>query len=150
MSVERRFEELGQKARRVQEAVEQVRGCATVPGVRIEVGADGRITGLDVGNPQLAQAISEAHARALRHAGEQVGDLRRELADDPMVVSMTRRLLAEEVAAEAESHTPTAAPPGRELAAPLPEPEPFNEFEDPDYENPYALPPDVQRRYGLR
>ncbi|UFS95059.1 hypothetical protein [Nocardia huaxiensis] len=141
MSMERGLEEVARKARAVQEAIEQVRGYATVPGVRIEVTADGRITGLDIGHPQLAEAIAAAHARALRHASDQAADLRRELADDPTVALLTRRLLTEE----------TAPPPVSEPAPAAPrKPEPYDEFDDPDYENPYALPPDVQRRYGIR
>lgn len=144
MSVEGRFEEIGRKARRVQDAVDRVRGSATVAGVRIEVAADGRITALEMSDSVLAQAISSAHAQALAQAGAQVADLRRELAEDPTVASALRQFIAAEAEAPKQAvaqERSAQVPPRRDAAA--------EDWDDPDYENPYALPPDVRRRFGL-
>ncbi|NNH73522.1 YbaB/EbfC family nucleoid-associated protein [Nocardia uniformis] len=136
MSEDGRFEEIARKARHVQDAVERVRASVSAPGVRIEVAADGRITGLELTDPTLAEAISAAHSQALRQADERVAKLRRELADDPIVSSMLRRFIASDIA------TPNSA-------EPAPRWKPAHPEDTDDYENPHALPPDVRRRYGL-
>ncbi|WP_067531343.1 hypothetical protein [Nocardia crassostreae] len=132
MSVEGRFEEIGRRARRVQQAIEGVRGTASVGAVRIEVAADGRITTLALPDPALAQAVSFAHEKALRQTRERAADLRRELADDPAVAGALRWFLA-----AAEPERPGPARPVTDSGG------------DPGDENPYALPPEVRRRLGL-
>lgn len=116
--------------------MEGVRGSAVVPGVRIEVAADGRITALELTDPALAEAISSAHARALRQTRERVADLRRELTDDP-VVSSALRIFIEADVAEPKS------------AQPAPRREPERAETSGEDENPHALPPEVRRRYGF-
>ncbi|WP_157513876.1 hypothetical protein [Nocardia concava] len=129
---EGRFEDVARKARRVQDAVERVRGRATVAGVCIEVAADGRITGLELPDSTMAQAVSRAHEQALAHACEQAADLRRELVDDPVVAAAARRFAW---TAAAASNSP--APQADSFAPPE------------DSSNPYALPAAVRRRYGV-
>lgn len=126
MSADGRFEEIARKARRVQTAVAGVRGSIVVPGVRIEVAADGRITALELTDPALAQSISVAHTAALAQARDRAAALRRELTNDPGVASALRRFLEVD------------APP---KVLPLDEPD--------ECQNPHALPPEVRRRYGL-
>ncbi|GAB0105231.1 hypothetical protein JMUB6875_42090 [Nocardia sp. JMUB6875] len=129
---EGRFEDVVRKARRVQDAMERVRGRAAVEDVRIEVAADGRITGLELPDSRMAQAVSRAHARALADVHEQASDLRRELVDDPVVAAAARRF-ARSAAAASNSRAPQA-----------------DSFVPPvDSPNPYALPAAVRRRYGM-
>ncbi|MFC9993251.1 hypothetical protein [Nocardia sp. NPDC127526] len=153
-----RFEEIGRRARRVQEAVDRVRGGARVGGVRIEVAADGRITELELPDPAVAHAVLFAHEKALRQARERAGELRRELTDDPAVAEAMRRFLAAEgaagdrVGATAGDQAGAAIGDragsqdraGSAAARPVTDP-----GEDPGYENPYALPPEVRRRLGM-
>ncbi|GAB4582797.1 hypothetical protein Ntsu_06290 [Nocardia sp. IFM 10818] len=157
MPVRGRFEEIGRKARRVQEAVDRVRGGARVGGVRIEVAADGRITELELPDPAVAQAILFAHEKALRQARERAGELRRELTDDPAVAEAMRRFLAAEgttgdrtgaagdrAGAAIGDRAGSQDRAGSVAARPVTDPD-----DDPGYENPYALPPEVRRRLGM-
>ncbi|MEV6769866.1 YbaB/EbfC family nucleoid-associated protein [Nocardia sp. NPDC051030] len=153
-SVEGRFEEIARKARRVQDAVERVRGSAQVAGVRVEVSADGRITALELADPVLAQAIRDAHARALEHASTQVAERRRELAEDPAVAAALRRFL-EVGEAPAGVRTPADDPAAASTLPRFPEVgevpadsrNAVDDWDDPGHENPYAFPPDLGRRY---
>ncbi|MFJ4656544.1 hypothetical protein ACIP5Y_35215 [Nocardia sp. NPDC088792] len=129
MTGERRLAELARKARRVQDAVARIRGAAVVGEVRIEVAPDGRITGLTAPDQALAQAVSTAHAEALRRAQVQTATLRAELADDPIVRAALHLFAPDD-----------PAPPPRL---------PFHPTSDPEEVNPYALPTPIRRRYGL-
>ncbi|MFE3194302.1 hypothetical protein ACFXHA_35225 [Nocardia sp. NPDC059240] len=148
-----RFEEVARKARRVQDAIDLVRGTTRVAGIRIEVAADGRITGLELADQALAQAIMFAHSQALDHAKEQVAEHQRLLADDNVVSSVIRKLVAE----EQPEPSPTSRTYPLSSTGPLngfhlspPRKEPAEEpWDDPDYRNPFALPREIQRRYGL-
>ncbi|APA95355.1 hypothetical protein [Nocardia seriolae] len=132
ISGEGRFEEVARKARRVQDAVAEVRGRAALNGVRIEVEADGRIVGLELPDAALAQVISRAHELALARARERAAELRAELTADPMVAGVLRRL-TRALPDLANSPGPQAFPPdGVDEGA-----------------NGYALPAAIRRRYGL-
>ncbi|WP_188827348.1 hypothetical protein [Nocardia camponoti] len=73
--------------------IAQVRGEAYVAGVRIEVDANGRIIALESSDPAITQAVRFAHTQALAAAQEQVADIRRALADDPVMASAMRKLI---------------------------------------------------------
>ncbi|WP_446226077.1 hypothetical protein ACTWPB_14055 [Nocardia sp. IBHARD005] len=92
-SVEGRFEQIAQKARQATDRIAQIRGTAYVAGVRIEVDADGRITALESNDPAITQAVRFAHAQAMQSAQELAADIRRELADDPILASAMRKLV---------------------------------------------------------
>ncbi|MFI6870532.1 hypothetical protein [Nocardia sp. NPDC050406] len=169
--------EIARKARRAQDAIERVRGTAAVPGVRIEVAADGRITGLELADSGLAQAISSAHARALREVREQVARLRQEVRDDPGVVEAMRKFMETEGVEQDSAQRGQPADPSRGVARPVNAvrnavpPMPVSRTAPPhadlarnasshpaahraardedEFENPHALPPEVRRRYGL-
>ncbi|WP_306363751.1 hypothetical protein [Nocardia sp. CC227C] len=103
-----RFEEIARTARRVQNAIEEVRGAAASTGVRIEVAADGRITALELADPALAQALSAAHAEAVRQAADQVVSLRRELVADPTISAALQRFIGIEAESADCARRPTA------------------------------------------
>ncbi|WP_405488399.1 hypothetical protein [Nocardia sp. NBC_00511] len=123
---EQRWAGLARKSRRVQDAIEQVRGVATAAGVRVEVAADGRITALELSDPGLAQRVSDAHGRALREVGLRVAELRRVIIEDPVAGSALRFF------ARLGTVPPEEVADGGRGGA-----------------NPYALPPAVRRRHGL-
>ncbi|AYF75505.1 YbaB/EbfC family DNA-binding protein [Nocardia yunnanensis] len=152
-SPESRFEEIAQKARKAQDAIDKIRGSISLAGVRIEVNAEGRITGLDMANHELAQMIVFAHNQALDAALEQVAEQRRILAEDTAVSAIIRRLIAEVPPAEPPAprlREVSAIRAGDEPNEVLPRPEPIPEpWDDPDYQNPFALPRHIQRRYGI-
>lgn len=136
---EGRFEEVARKARRVQDAIECVRGRAAVGDVRIEVAADGRITALELPDAGIAQAVSRAHERALACARDQAADLRRDLTDDPIVTNALRHFVQSTAPSPHTARPPANATVPQE-SSPPPDPEP---------PNPYALPAVVRHRYGL-
>ncbi|MFI1914387.1 hypothetical protein [Nocardia sp. NPDC020380] len=121
-----RLAAIARKARRVQDATSRVRATATCGRVWIEVAADGRITGLTLSDPALAQAISAAHRDALQSVRALAAGLRGELADDPTVLAALHSFAAECPATTAPPHAA-----------------------DPEEPNPYALPAPIRRRYGL-
>lgn len=102
MSHAREFEELTVTAARVQEGLRVVRGRAASDGgeVSIEVGVDGRITGV-VLSPSFsfldarvgAELIARTHSAALSAASLAAADIRRELLDDPRVGQLVERTL---------------------------------------------------------
>ncbi|GAB2558068.1 hypothetical protein [Nocardia heshunensis] len=146
-SAQRRFEEIAQKARRAQEAIDRIRGTIKIAGVRIEVAADGRITGLELADQALAKTIVFAHSQALDQAKEQVADHRRPLTDDPAVSSILRFLIAEEASpTPTQQDTTVSTTASGPIPPKTPAPEPWD---DPDYQNPFALPRHIQRRYGI-
>lgn len=145
------FEEIARKARRVQDAVERVRGTASTPEVRIEVAADGRITSLWLTDSALAQAISAAHAQALMRAGELAAELRRELVDDPVIAPVLRRFLTSPSGSTIEPPPPPPTVPSQSRPSRFDSKAAGGEHpcEDSGCDNPYALPPEIRRRYGL-
>ncbi|MGW4353463.1 hypothetical protein ACWELJ_15405 [Nocardia sp. NPDC004582] len=131
-SVDARFEEVARLARHVQDAVERVRACAAVDGVRVEVGFDGRITTLVLPDSGMAQSITRAHERAYARARARVAALRREFTADPAVAAALRRWLP--AAAESSNICVSQNSSGSGPA---------------EAPNPYALPFAIRRRYGL-
>lgn len=94
MTVPGRSESLGLKVRRVERAVDAVRGTAEAGdgAVRVILTADGRLDGLvfdgralGLGPARLAALVGEAHERARGQARCAAEEVLRELTDDPLV-----------------------------------------------------------------
>lgn len=85
-------EEFSAKVKRIQDAVECVRGRASADGIAMTVSTTGRIVELEIGagayhlSPRiLASTITRVHEEALAHADVEARTVRAELADDPRV-----------------------------------------------------------------
>ncbi|GAA5095065.1 hypothetical protein [Nocardia iowensis] len=74
-----KFEELGLKVQRAHHAIGQIRGEATVRGVRVVVDAENRLLAVDVPD---ADAILEAYEAALRDKQPRVEAAMQELRAD--------------------------------------------------------------------
>lgn len=119
-------ESLGLKVRRVERAVDAVRGTAEAGdgAVRVTLTADGRLDGLvldgrslGLGAARLAALVVEAHERARAQVRCAAEEVLRELTDDPFVA----RALDFAVPAESGAEPDSAAAPesARALGVPF-------------------------------
>ncbi|SDC57834.1 YbaB/EbfC family nucleoid-associated protein [Rhodococcus tukisamuensis] len=125
MTVHGQPESLGLKVRRVERAVDAVRGTAEAGdgAVRITLTADGRLDGLVLGGralglgaARLAALVVEAHERARTQARCAAEEVLRELTDDPLVA----RALDHAHPAESGAAPESAAAPGSARALDVP------------------------------
>lgn len=129
-------EELGAKVRRLQNAVTEVNGHATIDGITIRTDANGRLTGIEIdprahaaGPQAVAESIMRAYTAVSEDTRARTRAILAELRDDPAVARIADATVTDPSTPPPAQHVPAYQPPPQHQPAPAPR-------YQPDYQQP--------------